>query len=218
MKIISRLIIIFAIFIALKIIFPLDSLLFFYPIMLLVTFFHELGHALFNILSGGTVHAMVIHMDGSGETLTSGGSEGITIMGGFIGSALFGNLLFYTGLKSNQTTKVFAYLLITLFTLASIFWIRSSFSIFWLIVYVIIIWLLTFNLKLLSYSFMFIGILSTVYVLRDYNVGPSSDLKAYEETIGFFSATIWMYIWLVIAIGLCILNGYFIYKTSKIQS
>ncbi len=81
MKILSRLAIIFAIFIVFKIIFPLDSLLVFYPIMLLVTFFHELGHALFNILSGGTVHAMVIHMDGSGETLTSGGSEALTIMG-----------------------------------------------------------------------------------------------------------------------------------------
>ena len=115
MKILSRLAIIFAIFIVFKIIFPLDSLLVFYPIMLLVTFFHELGHALFNILSGGTVHAMVIHMDGSGETLTSGGSEALTIMGGFIGSALFGNLLFYTGLKANQTTKVFAFLLIILF-------------------------------------------------------------------------------------------------------
>ena len=50
-----------------------------------------------------------------GGTLTSGGSEALTIMGGFIGSALFGNLLFYTGLKANQTTKVFAFLLIILF-------------------------------------------------------------------------------------------------------
>ncbi|MBP6828065.1 MAG: M50 family metallopeptidase, partial [Saprospiraceae bacterium] len=64
-----------------------------YPVTLLVTFLHELGHALGALLTGGAVEGMQINADGSGYTVTRGGSPGIVLMGGYLGSAVLGNVL-----------------------------------------------------------------------------------------------------------------------------
>ena len=43
---------------------------------------------------------------------------------------------------------------------------------------------------------MFLGLASIIYIVQDFNVGPSSDLKAYAELFIFIPAVAWMYIWL----------------------
>ena len=47
---------------------------------------------------------------------------------------------------------------------------------------------------------MFFGMTSVLYVIQDFQVGPGSDLMAYEQHIGIFPAQIWMYIWLIIVL------------------
>jgi hypothetical protein len=59
-----------------------------YPINMLVTFLHELGHATGALLSGGKMKSMDINLDGSGLTTTLGGSTAITLVSGYIGSAI----------------------------------------------------------------------------------------------------------------------------------
>ncbi len=56
-----------------------------FPIEMLCTFLHEFGHAFFSIISGGTVHSLCINADGSGVTTTSGGSQGLCTIGGYVG-------------------------------------------------------------------------------------------------------------------------------------
>lgn len=63
------------------------------PIRLLTVVFHELGHALACVATGGTVHAIVVHPDGSGLTLTQGGAQVAVLNGGYLGSMLGGLLL-----------------------------------------------------------------------------------------------------------------------------
>lgn len=70
-----------------------------YPINLIVTFLHEFGHAFFAIITGGSVHSIEINADGSGLAMTGGGIRGIVLMGGYIGSALFGNILLYVSIR-----------------------------------------------------------------------------------------------------------------------
>jgi len=81
-----------------------------YPITRLVTFLHELGHALGAVFTGGTVEDVIINNDGSGLTRTIGGSRPIILMGGYLGSAILGNLLVYIGAKkakfSGLTLKI----------------------------------------------------------------------------------------------------------------
>jgi hypothetical protein len=66
-----------------------------YPFRLFVTFVHESGHALAGLLTGGRVGGMTVFADGSGVTLTSGGSRLLILPMGYVGAALFGAALFY---------------------------------------------------------------------------------------------------------------------------
>jgi len=43
-------------------------------------------------------------------------------------------------------------------------------------------------------------------VLRDFDIGPGSDLKEFTQNVGIFSQTIWMYIWLFICIVVTAFN------------
>jgi hypothetical protein len=80
-----------------------------YPITLLVTFLHEFGHALGALITGGEVMSIQINPDGSGVTMTRGGSRAVILMGGYIGSAILGNLLFYLGTSWLCMVRQFIY-------------------------------------------------------------------------------------------------------------
>ncbi len=60
------------------------------PIRLLTVVFHELGHAAACVATGGSVHAIVVHPDGSGLALTQGGAQVAVLNGGYLGSMLCG--------------------------------------------------------------------------------------------------------------------------------
>jgi hypothetical protein len=67
-----------------------------YPFRLFVTFIHEGGHALAAILTGNSVHSLSVHLNGSGEVIsTQGGflSNIIVSSAGYLGAMLFGALL-----------------------------------------------------------------------------------------------------------------------------
>ena len=96
-----------------------------YPVTLLVTFLHEFGHALGALLTGGTVEGMQINPDGSGYTITRGGNQGVVLMGGYLGSAVLGNLLFYIGARKTQYTQITLITLAVIMVLAGLVWFES---------------------------------------------------------------------------------------------
>lgn len=77
----------------------------YYPINLFVTSLHEMGHGLFAILTGGSVSSITVNSDGSGVAYTSGGIQSLILMGGYLGSALLGNILLYIALKKHTWSK-----------------------------------------------------------------------------------------------------------------
>ena len=72
----------------------------FLPLRLLVVAFHELGHALAALVSGGTVVALGVGLDESGFTLTRGGDAFLILNGGYLGSIVTGLMM----LMSVRTT------------------------------------------------------------------------------------------------------------------
>jgi hypothetical protein len=66
-----------------------------YPIRLFVTFVHESGHGLAALISGGHFEEFRVFPNGAGVALTGGGSRLLILPAGYLGSALFGALLFY---------------------------------------------------------------------------------------------------------------------------
>jgi len=53
---------------------------------------------------------------------------------------------------------------------------------------------------------MFFGLAAVLYIIQDFNVGPSSDLRKYASTLGLFSATVWKYIWLGVVVFISFVN------------
>lgn len=185
-----------------------------YPITLLVTFLHEFGHALGAVLTGGSVEQVQINPDGSGYTVSRGGIRSITIMGGYIGSAILGNLLFYIGTKSQRLIKPMLYLLASAMFFTAFYWFNSLFTIIVLIVFAVVLGFIGLKTRFGREVLMFIGLASIIYIIQDFNVGPSSDLAAYAETMVILPATVWMYIWLAIVVLLFIFNVRAIFRSN----
>lgn len=183
-----------------------------FPIEMLCTFLHEFGHAIFCELSGGDVDSLCVNTDGSGVTTTMGGSRGFITMGGYIGSAIFGNLMIYLSSRDKYgiTLKLLSFLMI----FSSLIWFNNIITTSILIGFSILLYLIS-RTKAKSFALAFLGVASIIYIIQDFDVGPTSDLKAYENEIGLFPAEWWMYIWLCIVLIITLITFYLVFKSKK---
>lgn len=176
------------------------------PIQLFVTILHELGHAFGAVLSGGSVSTVQINPNGSGVTYTQGGNRAITIIGGYLGSALFGNTLFYLGVRAGKAARVALYIIGGLLILSAVIWYSTLFSTLILFVFGGALIGLGYKQWIMREVLMFLGFASLIYIIQDFNVGPSSDLAAYARHYKIIPAGLWMYIWLGIVLLMTALN------------
>ena len=65
-----------------------------------------------------------------------------------------------------------------------------------------------------SLLLMFFGLASILYIIQDFNVGPSSDLAQYAKLFVIIPAAMWMYIWLGVALLLFFYNIRLIFSGS----
>jgi len=188
-----------------------------YPITQFVTFLHEFGHALGAILTGGEVLNLQVSQDGSGFTRTAGGSRPIVLMGGYLGSAIFGNLLFLAGAKMKSYSQWVLYLVAALMVFSGLFWYNSIYTTGLLCGFAVLLLFIAAKTNWDSEILMFLGLASILYIIEDFNVGPRSDLKKYAELFVFIPANVWMYIWLVVALLLTGLNLRLVFKKGKVK-
>ena len=185
-----------------------------YPFRLLVTFLHELGHGLGAIITGGSVEGIHIGSDGSGYCKTAGGNRAIVLMGGYLGSAILGNLLFFIGAKAPRLAQSTIVLLAGVMIFVAFYWQESGFT-FWFLVGFAVALILVANFTNWDREvLMFLGLATIVYIIQDFNVGPTSDLNKYAELLKVIPANVWMYIWLIIAILLTVFNLRLIFNKS----
>jgi Peptidase M50B-like len=171
-----------------------------YPVIWLVAFLHETGHALGALITGGEVLSLQINPDGSGLTTTRGGSIAIILLGGYVGSAILGNLLFYIGIKRHRWSQTALLVLAGLMVFSFLKWPSTASSGILLLLYAAALVFIALKTTWDQNVVMFFGMASVLYVIQDFQVGPSSDLRMYEEHIGIFPAQIWMYLWLALVL------------------
>jgi len=188
-----------------------------YPIRNFVTFLHEFGHALGAVITGGSVISVEIHSGGGGLAWTRGGNRAVVIMGGYIGSALFGNILFFIGAKKPKWVKPTLAIIIVAMLITGFLWYKTPFTTALLCIFSVALFIIGFKTKFGRDVLMFLGLASVFYIIQNFNIGPSSDLAAFEREIGFLSAKIWMYIWLAIAIALLGLNLKMLFNIKDIE-
>ncbi len=182
------------------------------PINLFVTYLHEFGHALGALLTGGEVISLQVNEDGSGVTTSRGGWRSIIIMGGYIGSAIFGNLLFLIGARWPKTAQITIYILASTMAISAIVWHNSMYTTTFLLIFAIALYLIASKTNLDRDILMFLGIASIIFIIQDFNVGPSSDLKMYAKEMVFLPADVWKYIWLIVVVLLSFFNFRMIFK------
>ena len=210
-----RILIILAIYLAIRYLGGSIGRTILYPINLFVTFLHEFGHGLGAILTNGSVENLQINEDGSGFAVTRGGNRAIILMGGYLGSAILGNLLFFIGVRMRKFSRWTLLILAALMLFAGIKWFNSLFTTGLLIAFAIVLVWIANKTRFHDEVLMFLGLASILYIIEDFNVGPSSDLAAYAETMVILPASAWMYIWLAIALLLTGFNLWLIFKRDR---
>ena len=186
-----------------------------YPIRLFVTFLHEFGHAFGALISGGSVEYIRINPDSGGLTVTRGGSQSLIILGGYLGSVLFGNILVFIGAARPKWIKPTLGIIIIIMVFAGIKWFNSVFTFLILVIFASLLYFAGFKTRHGRECLLGLGVLSLLYILQDTAHGPSSDLQAFELEIGLFPAEVWMVLWLCVALSFAALNLKFLLSSPK---
>jgi len=177
-----------------------------YPVVLMVTFLHEFGHALGALLTGGNVLELVINADGSGYTKSQGGNAAIILMGGYLGSAILGNILLYIGVKKRSWAQRALIALAFMMALCSIIWFQTIQTTLILCAFSVSLFFIAYKTTFDQDVLLFLGIATVLYIIQDFNVGPSSDLEQYEQVVGIFNAKVWRYFWLLLVVLITLWN------------
>lgn len=140
------------------------------PVRLMVVVFHESGHALMALATGGSVEGVTVSLNEGGRALTRGGSYFLTLNGGYLGSLCFGILLLASARTPGRGHLVVGVLGVFLLG-AALFWFRpvASFGFGYTIVAGALMVLLSAYAPpwLADGLVRFLGVFSAMYALVD---------------------------------------------------
>jgi len=177
-----------------------------YPIKLFVVLTHEMSHGLSAILSGGKLDSILLTSFLGGESRTIGGIKFIIASAGYLGSLIFGVLLFVSGYRE-KFRKVFSIVLAILLILFAANYLEGGFGRISAVLFALFFILFPIYLPEIAnaYFYKILGIISMAYVAIDIkediltNVYRPSDAQFIAE-ITSISATVWGVLWIFISI------------------
>jgi hypothetical protein len=199
-------------FIVLTLIFILWNTPILYPLKLLVVFFHESSHALATIFSGGKVVQLVIVKEEGGYVLSSGGNRFLELNSGYLGSLLWGVIIYLLGVRTRYDKTIMAILGVLIGLIA--LWFAGN-------LFTIVFGLLTGVAMVLCAKYLsqgvndfilrLIGLTSMVYVPFDifsdtiYHSFQNSDAQMLAAAYGG-SGLFWGITWIVISLVIILLS------------
>jgi len=191
-----------------------------FPIKLFVVFLHEASHAVAAIITGGTVAKMDVGFDLGGKCELSGGNEFIITSCGYLGSFLWGSLLFCSA-YNKKYGKVIITLISIVIVLIGVNLVQDTRI---QILSVLFACALLFSMKYApemvnKYLMVVIGLISCLYVIYDikedllYQTMGRSDAAIIAELSGF-PAIFWGLLWFLISVAGVIMLFNTAYKKS----
>jgi len=191
-----------------------------YPIKLFVVILHEMSHALAAFLTGGGIEYITISKQLGGATYTTGGSELIIASAGYLGSLVFGSVLFFSSYNKKACIwicTIISFLLILFITNFE----RGSVTILASAFYAILLYLSPryFNNTFHTYLVRTLGLISSMYVLVDIK----DDLITFSnrvtdsqilENLTNIPAILWGILWFIISV----ITLFLIFKLSFVKS
>ncbi|WP_192954833.1 M50 family metallopeptidase [Gallaecimonas mangrovi] len=94
------------------------------PFLWFTALFHELGHGLVTMLTGGQVHQLVLYGNGSGRCFSSGGWPVLIAFAGYPAASLCG-LLLWQGAKRASAYRWLCPLLVAALLSVTFLWVRD---------------------------------------------------------------------------------------------
>lgn len=141
---------------------------FIYPIKLFVVLLHESSHSMIALITGGRVEEIRINYELGGMCIVFGGNPYLIAMAGYLGSLVFGGLLFISA-KYPKVSRYLCYFLALYFILITIFYIKQLFGIIFTLSFAALLILSPSLLPAVfhSYALKVLGVISCCYVLID---------------------------------------------------
>jgi len=139
-----------------------------YPVKIFIVIIHEINHALMAVLTGGKVNSIFFAFDLSGFTSTSGGNVIFIAAAGYLGSLIFGALIYLSG-ENKKLRKWFTLCLSIIILIVAVNLVKGGLQIFLCIFVALIFYLVPkyLNDKINSILLKFIGLTSCLYVIVD---------------------------------------------------
>ncbi|KAH9892152.1 peptidase M50B-like-domain-containing protein [Xylariomycetidae sp. FL2044] len=177
-----------------------------WPFKMLVIAFHEFGHAITAVCTGGRVKSISLDPREGGVTHMAGGKSAITLPAGYLGSSLIGALLIFCGF--NIVASKVASLVLAVCFLLTLWWGKKDWltilTIFLAVGLLVACWFIV-HAEALRFVVLFIGVMSSLYsvwdicddlILRKVN---SSDASVFAQRYGG-SSQCWGVIWSIISV------------------
>lgn len=183
--------------------------MFIYPIKVFVVILHEFSHGLAAILTGGDIVRIEISQQVGGVCYTRGGSLFIVASAGYLGSIIWGGIIFLIAAKTKYD-NILGIVIGGLLALLSALYIRNLFGFFFTLGFGVFLILLSAFAKntLVDWFMKFLGMTSCLYVVIDIkedlidrsNIG--SDADAIAKLIGSQSLSVPIGIlWILLAVA-----------------
>ncbi|OAA70402.1 hypothetical protein ISF_02376 [Cordyceps fumosorosea ARSEF 2679] len=177
-----------------------------WPFKMLVIAFHEFGHAITAVCTGGRVKSISLDPNEGGVTKMVGGISAITLPAGYLGSSIIGALLTFCGF--NIVASKVASIVLGVCFLLTLWWGKRD----WLTILTVLLavgliiacWFIK-HAEALRFVVLFIGVMSSLYsvwdicddlILRKVN---SSDASVFAKRYGG-SSQCWGVIWSIISV------------------
>lgn len=180
-----------------------------YPLKIFVVLLHEVSHALAVVATGGHVDSITLDPRQGGATYFTGGNAFLALNAGYLGSLLWGGLMFSAAQSSKVRTDWINGAIGVGVILLTVFVIRSSFGVVFGIFFglamvgaarkVGVAW----NRRLLAA----LGLTSALYAILDIKSDVldrpelQSDAYMLAELTGVGNATVWGVVWITAAIA-----------------
>lgn len=192
-----------------------------YPFELVSTVFHEFGHALMTLMTGGRVASIEINPNESGVTRFVGGMKCLILPAGYLGSSLAGAILLV--LSFGEKSAKIAAGVTGIVLLATIYWAGTIFTAFSVIFMIISLLLVYYYVpRYLSKLILFMGVMGSVVSLLSIvshlitNKIDGSDAVEFARHCSILvPSTVYGVCWFVFACALItfsMLLGIYIYK------
>jgi hypothetical protein len=177
------------------------------PLKLLTVLFHELGHALAALATGGHVGRIELNPDQSGACWSSGGSELLVLPAGYLGSMLIGGVILLVASRTRADRYLSAILGVVLLAVTVLF-IRNAFGLASGLAYAAVFlaasrWAPDAFNDLLA---RIVGLASMLYAVLDIKddlvtrTVPGSDAWAMSQRL-FLPPVFWGVLWIAIALA-----------------